>query len=124
MDPEIRYVRSADGTRIATAAMGSGPPLLMPMPNAIGTIEMSLAIPDWRASMERLAQRFTFITYDPRGQGLSDRDADDLSLESRVADLHAVVQAMSLGSINILARGLTGPVAITYAARYPTHVSR
>ena len=83
MEPQIRYVRSFDGTRLATATIGSGAPLLMMMPTGLGTIESLFAIPEWSRTAMTAAERFTFVTYDPRGQGLSDRIDDDLSLDTR-----------------------------------------
>jgi class 3 adenylate cyclase len=124
MDPQIRYVRSFDGTRLATISIGAGPPMLMTMPVGLGSIEQLFAIPEWRKSTETVAERFTFITYDPRGQGLSDRDDSDLSLEARVGDLAAVVEALNPPPLNLLARGTTGPAAVRYTARYPERVRR
>jgi class 3 adenylate cyclase len=47
MEPEIRYVRSADGTSIATWRFGMGPPLVVPMA-AYATLQMHWRIPDAR----------------------------------------------------------------------------
>ena len=58
---QIRFCRAAGGTRTAYAVHGRGPPLV------------------------------TFIQFDERGHGLSDRDVADDSLEARVSDLGAVV---------------------------------
>lgn len=76
MEPEIRYVRSADGTRIATASVGSGPLLLMMTPTGLGGLESLFGIPAWEREVAALAERFRFVTYEPRGQGLSDRDVE------------------------------------------------
>lgn len=124
MDPQIRYVHSGDGTRLATATVGNGPPLLMMMPTGLGSIESLFGIPEWSQTVVAAAERFTFVTYDPRGQGLSDRDDADLSLDARVADLAAVVDALDLPPLNLLGRGLTGPAAIRYTAENPQRVRR
>jgi class 3 adenylate cyclase/pimeloyl-ACP methyl ester carboxylesterase len=124
MEPEIRYVRSADGTRIATASVGSGSPLLAMTPTGLGSVEATFGIPAWEQEVAALAERFRLVTYDPRGQGLSDRDTEDLSLEARVADLAAVVDALELPPVNLLARGLTCQTTIAYAAQFPQRVRR
>ncbi len=51
MDPQIRYVRSADGTRIATAALGEGTPLVM-IPATPGNLESYFSLPEVRAGIE------------------------------------------------------------------------
>jgi class 3 adenylate cyclase len=63
------------------------------------------------------------VRYDPRGQGLSDREVEDTSLEAHLLDIAAVVDSLNLGAFGVLAAGGTGPIAIAYAARYPERVS-
>jgi pimeloyl-ACP methyl ester carboxylesterase/DNA-binding CsgD family transcriptional regulator len=62
--------------------------------------------------------------YDERGFGLSDWDVDDFTLEARIADLEAVVAASGVDRFALLGMAQGGPVAITYAHRYPERVSR
>jgi len=64
------------------------------------------------------------IRYDERGCGLSDRDVDDVSLQTRVADLGAVIEAARLDHFNVLGMSQGGPVAISYAAAHPERVDR
>jgi class 3 adenylate cyclase len=63
------------------------------------------------------------VRYDPRGQGLSDKEVEDTSLEAHVLDIAAVADSLNLATFGVLAVGLTGPVAIAYAARYPERVT-
>ena len=70
-----------------------------------------------------LADGHTVLRYDERGCGLSDRDVDDLSLDARVADLEAVVDAADVDRLALLGMSQGGPVAIAYAARHPDRVS-
>ena len=123
-EPEIRYVRSADGTTIATATVGSGPTLVMVPPFGLESIESSLALPEVRHAFDLLAQRFTFVTFDPRGQGLSSRDVADLSMDARMADIEAVFDGLQIGAAHVLARVLSCPATIAFAAAYPDRVAR
>ena len=123
MEPQIRYVRSADGTKIATSSMGTGTPLVM-IPATPGHIESYFSVPDVRATIDFFAERYRFITYDPRGRGLSDRSVSDWSLDARVADLRAVFEGLSLPPSNLLARAFGSMVGVAFTAQYPQLVRR
>jgi class 3 adenylate cyclase len=125
MEPEIHYVRSADGTSIAYATIGSGPPLIVLPPSITFAIEREWQIPNNRARIELSVRVFTYVGYDLRGAGLSDRDAHDFSLNALVADLDAVADAVSPDAqVAIFAPGMQGPVGIAYAATRPDRVSK
>jgi class 3 adenylate cyclase len=123
MEPQIRYVRSADGASIATASMGAGPPLVWMLAGQMG-FEGYFASPGFRAVCELLAERFHIVTFDPRGMGLSDRDVTDLSLEARVADLKAVQESLGDSACCLLADATSCFAAIAFAASYPDRVRR
>ena len=124
MEPQIRYVRSTDGTKIATASLGSGPYLVMVPPIPLWSIEGEWSMLLQRETIERIAASYTFVTYDPRGQGLSDREVDDLSLEARVADIEAVFASRPGAPAFLFTRGYQAPATITFAARHPDRVCR
>ena len=63
------------------------------------------------------------LRYDERGCGHSDRDIGDLSLDARVADLEAVIDAAGFERVVLLGMSQGGPVAVAYAARHPERVS-
>jgi class 3 adenylate cyclase len=72
-----------------------------------------------------LAQGCKLIRYDMRGSGLSDKDADDLSLEALVGDLTAVIESLSLEEFDLMSLGmLAGPTAMRYAAAHPDRVRK
>ncbi len=124
MEPQVRYVTSADGTKIATWRIGKGTPLIL-----IGSIWATPAELQWmvardRTHLERLANNRMVVLYDQRGQGLSDRDVDDFSLAARVSDLAAVLQSLQAPSVDVVAATNSAPVAITYAADHPERVRR
>ncbi len=73
MEPQIRYVQSADGTKIATATVGSGPYLVMIPSIPLSSIEGEWVMPTEREAIERMATNHTLVRFDPRagsfGQG-------------------------------------------------------
>ena len=84
---------------------------------------------DWenplrRHSLQNLARDHTLIRYDARGNGLSDWDVDELSLDAWVSDLATVADAAGLEHFPLLGLSQSCAVAITYAVRYPRRVSR
>lgn len=123
MDQSVRFTRSPDGTMIAYARSGSGPPLVKTA-NWLTHLEYDWESPVWRPWLRELSRDHTLIRYDERGCGLSDRDVADLSFESWVADLESVVESAHLDRFPLFGMSQGGPVAIAYAAGHPDRVSR
>lgn len=123
MRQSIRFTRSRDGTMIAYATSGSGPPLVRAA-NWLTHLEFDWESPLWRPWLRELSRHHTLVRYDERGCGLSDREVDDLSFESWVDDLEAVVDAAGLDRFPLFGMSQGGPVGIAYAARHPERVSR
>lgn len=125
MEPHIQYVRSADGTTIATHRLGRGgtPLIVVPRPLGFGTFSNYWPMPDMRAGYSVLAERRLVVAYDTRGQGFSDAVVEDYSLEARVADLAAVVESASPVAVNLLALGTGSPTAIGFAYANPDRVA-
>ena len=123
MNQRIRFCTSRDGTRIAFATAGVGPPLVR-VNNWFTHLELDWGSPVWRHWSQALAEKRTLVRYDPRGSGLSDRDVSDFSLDAMVADLEAVVDALGLRRFALLGLCQGGVVAVAYAARHPERVSR
>lgn len=120
---DIRFARSADGTGIAYAIHGSGPPLLIDA-CWLSHLQFDWQSPVWRHFLEGLGRVATVIRYDERGHGLSDRDVSDHGLEARVADLEAVAESAGFERFALMAMAQGGPVAIEYAARHPERLTR
>jgi pimeloyl-ACP methyl ester carboxylesterase/DNA-binding CsgD family transcriptional regulator len=119
---EIRFCAAPDGTRIAYAIHGSGPPLVRTA-TWLTHLEFDWESPVWRHWLDGLAEGHTVIRYDERGCGLSDRDVEDFSLDARVADLEAVVDAAGFEQVDLLGMSQGGPVAVAYSARHPERVA-
>ncbi|HEY2408194.1 MAG TPA: alpha/beta fold hydrolase [Polyangiaceae bacterium] len=120
---ETRFTRSADGTRIAYAVHGRGPPLVRAA-HWLTNIDFDWKTPVWRPWFDAFGARYRFHRYDSRGCGLSDRESTDASLDVLVADLEAVVDAAKLDRFALLGISQGGAVSIAYAARHPERVSQ
>ena len=121
MNQQIRFCQSSDGTRIAYAVTGRGPPLLK-APHWFTHLEHEWQSPVWRPWIEALSRDHTVVRMDERGTGLSDRDAE-ISFDALVRDLEAVAEAADLERFALLGHSQGGPIAIEYAARHPERVS-
>jgi DNA-binding winged helix-turn-helix (wHTH) protein/pimeloyl-ACP methyl ester carboxylesterase len=119
----IRYTTSRDGTGIAWAECGEGPPLLRGG-HWLGHLEHDWSSPVWRPLLDRLSSGRRLVRYDPRGTGLSDRRMNDATIEELADDMEAVADAAQLERFPIYAISQSVPVALTFAARRPERVSR
>ncbi len=122
MTQKVSFCTAPDGTRLAYAVHGSGPPLVRTA-TWLTHLELDWGSPVWRHWLVGLAEGNTVLRYDERGCGLSDRDVEDLSLDARVADLEAVIDAAGFERIALLGMSQGGPVAVAYAARHPERVT-
>jgi class 3 adenylate cyclase/pimeloyl-ACP methyl ester carboxylesterase len=122
MEQHIRFCTSSDGTRIAYATVGQGPPLVRGL-GWLTHLEYEWENPLWRTFIDGMSRQNLFVRYDGRGMGLSDRQVSDYSLEAQLRDLEAVVDALGLERFTLYAISQGGPTAITYAVRHPERVS-
>src|SRR3990172_10429394 len=122
MEQDIRFCTTSDGVRIAYATVGQGPPLVRVL-GWMTHLEYEWENPRWRRQVEGMGSRFTYIRYDGRGMGLSDRDVSDFSAGALVGDLEAVVDALGLEKVALLGLSQGGAVAIRYAVQHPARVS-
>jgi pimeloyl-ACP methyl ester carboxylesterase len=123
LEQTIRICTARDGVKIAWASCGAGPPLVKAA-NWLSHLEHDAKSPMWRHWWSGLSRHHTLYRYDERGQGLSDRDATDISFEAWVADLEAVVDAAALDRFTLLGVSKGGPIATVYAHRHPERVER
>ncbi|MBI4166883.1 MAG: alpha/beta fold hydrolase [Acidobacteria bacterium] len=122
MKQEIRFCKATDGVRIAYAACGEGPPIIKAS-NWLTHLEYEWDSPIWRHWIRELCSHHRLIRYDERGNGLSDWDVEDISFDSWVRDLEAVVDAAGVERFALLGISRGGSVAIEYAVRHPERVS-
>jgi pimeloyl-ACP methyl ester carboxylesterase/DNA-binding winged helix-turn-helix (wHTH) protein len=119
---EIRFCIAGDGTRLAYATSGAGPPLVKAA-NWLSHLAYDWESPVWRHWLAELSRRFLLVRYDERGCGLSDWDIGRFSFDDWVDDLEAIVDAAGLDRFPLLGISQGGPVAIAYAVRHPERVT-
>ncbi len=116
--PGVRYVRNGD-VSIAYQAVGEGELDLVLVHGWVCSFQPGWEWPALARFYERLAGMGRLILFDKRGVGLSDRVANVSSLEERMDDVRAVMDAV--GSERALLLGISegGPMAALFAATYP-----
>ncbi|MFJ9543812.1 alpha/beta fold hydrolase [Streptomyces sp. NPDC101225] len=119
----IRFCRSADGTRIAYALTGEGPPLVKTA-NWLTHLDLDRTIPMWAHWFDGLTRGRQLLRYDERGCGLSEWTVPSFTLDDLVDDLDTVVNAAGLDRFPLLGVSQGGAVAVAYAVRHPERVSR
>jgi class 3 adenylate cyclase/pimeloyl-ACP methyl ester carboxylesterase len=119
--PETRYTRSGD-VNIAYQVVGEGEVDVLWIPGFAQHIELAWEEPRRRAWLELLAQRYRLITFDKRGTGLSDRVMGAPSLDVRMDDCRAVLDAASSKRAVVFAVGDSTDLALVFAATYPQRV--
>ncbi|MDT7794960.1 MAG: hypothetical protein QOD59_4401 [Mycobacterium sp.] len=116
--PETRYA-DADGVRIGYQCFGSGKRTLIGVPGATQNIDVIWENAEAAACFERLGSMCRVIHFDKRGTGVSDRGIPPPSLDARVADLVAVMDAEGVDRAIIAGWSEGGTMAAFFAATYP-----
>ena len=119
---EIRFCTSFDGTRIAYATVGEGPPIVKAS-NWLTHLEFDWESPVWRHVFTELSRDHRLIRYDERGNGLSDWDVEDISFDAFYRDLESVVDTLRLDRFALWGISKGASVSAAYAARHPDRVS-
>jgi class 3 adenylate cyclase/pimeloyl-ACP methyl ester carboxylesterase len=119
---DISYCRTRDGVRLAWARAGQGPPLVKTA-NWMNHLEYDWESPTWRHVFRGLAREHTLIRYDARGNGMSDWDVDELSLDAWVSDLETVVNAAGVERFPLLGISQGCAISVAFAVRHPERVS-
>ena len=118
METDIRYVRSG-GVAIAYQVVGDREIDLVYVPDFMSNLVYGWDYPRWRDFYRLLARSFRLILFDKRGTGLSDHGGQFATLETRMEDLHSVLDAAGSTRTVILASHEGCGMATLYAATYP-----
>jgi pimeloyl-ACP methyl ester carboxylesterase len=121
--PETRYALSGD-VNVAYQVMGNGPVDIIMVPGFISHIEFRHELPGYTASLRRLSNFARVVTFDKRGQGLSDRVSDAPSLEQRMDDVRAIMDAIGSQRATLFGHSEGCAMSALFAATYPERVSR
>jgi pimeloyl-ACP methyl ester carboxylesterase len=120
MPPETRYAKSGD-LNIAYQVVGDGPFDLVYVPGWISNIELTWDEPTHARLLRRLSGFSRLILFDKRGTGLSDPVSVDRlpTLEQRMDDLRAVMDAAGSESAVLFGSSEGGLMSVLFAATYP-----
>jgi class 3 adenylate cyclase len=119
VEPDVQYARN-DGVAIAYQVVGDAQRDLILVPDFVSNCVYHWETPYYRELYERLARSFRLIVFDKRGTGLSDRGgAGWASLETRMDDMRAVLEAAGSERALVLGGAEGGQMAALFAATYP-----
>ena len=99
----------------AYSVEGDGPPLFLI--HGIGAARTA-----WRFMLPRLVRRFTVVSYDLRGHGLSPMPKGEFGLDDLVADLERVRERTGIEEAHFVGHSLGGMIGPAYARRFPERV--
>src|SRR5579864_5290028 len=114
MEAETRYARSGD-VHIAYRVFGEGPRDIVLVPGTVSHVELYWELPINEYLLKRLTAFARVIVFDKRGQGLSDRVAEQ-SLEERVRDVLAVMDAAGSSRATVYGWSEGGQLSLMLAA--------
>ncbi len=117
MEPKTKYARSGD-VYLAYRVFGDGPRDLILVPGTVSHVELYWELPANEYLLKRLTSFARVIVFDKRGQGLSDRVAAQ-SIEERVHDVRAVMDAAGSERATIYGWSEGGPMSLRFAADHP-----
>lgn len=123
MRPETRYTKTADGVYLAYQVVGSGPDVATDFHLFAGNVDLIWEEPDWGPLLTRISQFSRLILHDRRGTGASSRNVAPPNLETRAADLLAVLDAVGSEAPVLGAAASTGAMHALFAAMHPERTS-
>ena len=120
MDPltPVRYA-SAGGVSIAYRVMGEGPLDVVWVPGGASNLDIDFESPSYVRLMQRLDSFSRLMIFDKRGMGLSDRNVGAATLEERMDDVRAVMDAVGSEQAALIGDSEGGPLSVLFAATYP-----
>jgi class 3 adenylate cyclase len=120
--PVTRYAQSGD-VNIAFQTMGEGPIDLIIVPGIVSHVEFAHEFPGYTRWLRRLAKFARVVTFDKRGQGLSDRVPGTVPLEERMDDLNAIMREIGSSRAALFGYSEGSAMSALFAATYPDRVS-
>jgi class 3 adenylate cyclase len=122
MVSRTRYARSGEFS-IAYQVAGDGPLDVVFVPGFVSHVEHGWELPGWGPAWRRLSSFARLIVFDKRGTGLSDRTTTMPTLEERMDDVRAVMDAAGSKRAALIGLSEGGPMSLLFAATYPDRTS-
>src|SRR5688572_16021218 len=119
---EIRYARSGD-LNIAYQRFGAGPDVVI-IPGLVSNVELAWEQEVYRRVREYIGRYVRVLEFDKRGIGSSDRFEQAPTLEQRIGDIEAVMDAEGLERAHVLGLSEGGLMGQLFAAIHPERVDR
>lgn len=121
MGSDVNYAKSGN-VHIAYRVFGDGPRDLVLIPGTLSHAELFWEFPLNQYLLKRLTSFARVIVFDKRGQGLSDRVAEQ-TIEERIGDVRAVMDAAGSPRATIFGWSEGGPMSLMFSATYPERTS-
>ncbi|QSE98710.1 alpha/beta fold hydrolase [Fulvivirga lutea] len=121
MKPATQYTKSGR-INIAYQVFGSGSVDLVYIPGWVSNIDWMWACPELVGFLEELGKICRVVLFDKRGTGLSDRVVELSTLEERMDDIRAVMDAIGSEKAILFGHSEGGCVSALFAATYPNRV--
>ncbi|MBT8165141.1 MAG: adenylate/guanylate cyclase domain-containing protein [Acidimicrobiia bacterium] len=119
---DIGFAASGD-VNVAYHVVGDGPVDIVYVQGAWSHLEVQWELPAYRRFCERLGEFARVIRFDKRGMGMSDRVPGATSLEIRMDDIRAVMNAVGSESAALIGESEGGPLSLLFAAAHPERIT-
>ena len=121
---DVNYAWTSDGIDVAYATFGDGPTDVVLLHGFVTHLDF-IGDSAWHAFwLRRLGEHFRVILLDKRGTGLSDRTLGHGSIEDRMRDVLAVMDAVGSSRASFVGISEGGPIVLTFAGTYPERVDK
>jgi class 3 adenylate cyclase len=123
-DDRVHYARNRD-VHLAYRVFGESGPMVIWVPGWVVSNVDTIDDPGspYAHGIERMSQQVRCVVWDRRGTGLSDPSTHLLSLNDRLEDLVAIVDAVGVDRVALFGTSEGGAVSILFTATYPDRVS-
>jgi pimeloyl-ACP methyl ester carboxylesterase len=118
VQPETRYAKSGD-VHIAYQVVGEGPFDIVFIPPFLTHVELDWKLRSWASALAHLASFSRLIRFDKRGTGMSDRVSGAPTLEMRMDDARAVMDAVGSSRAAFYGSSEGAAMSVLFAATYP-----
>lgn len=122
--PRTKYTTTTDGLSIAYQDLGGSGPDVVWVTGTASHVELFWELPGWAHALRRLSSVARVVWFDKRGAGLSDRTLGSGSLEDRMEDIRAVMDATGMATATIIGLSESGAICALFAATFPERVDR